>query len=221
MNQQNLITKSNFSIEPFHEASIPTKGYKSDGIERKKHLQAVCRLPIIDGEILEFGVFQGKTIKHLSGGFPDKTLWGFDSFEGLPEDWFLNVNDAVSTRPAGYFALNTLPEVPENVKLVKGFFDQSLPNWLKENPIKQISILHIDCDLYSSTKTVMNLLNPYIVNGTIIIFDEFYPWSGLEKYDLWEEGEYRAFKEWVEQYDRTFEIIYRNRHQQCSVRIVK
>jgi hypothetical protein len=221
MNQQNLITKNNFSIEPFHTASIPTKDFKSTGIERKKHLQSICKLPMIEGEILEFGVFQGKTIKHLSKGFPNKTLWGFDSFEGLPEDWFLNAGDIVSPRPAGYFALDNLPEVPVNVRLVKGFFDQSLPRWLRENPINQISILHIDCDLYSSTKTIFDLLNSYIVEGTIIVFDEFYPWSGMEKYDLWEQGEYRALKEWVEQYDRSFEVIYRNRHQQCSIRIVK
>lgn len=220
MIQQNLITKNNFSIEPFHSAPIPTKDYKSNGIERKKHLQAVCKLPIIDGEILEFGVYQGKTIKHIAAAFPGKMIYGFDSFQGLPEDWFLNAEDNISTRPAGYFALENLPEVPQNVKLIKGFFDQSLPKWLKENTIKQISILHIDCDLYSSTKTVFNFLNKYIVKGTIIIFDEFFPWSGVEKYDLWQEGEYKALKEWIENYDRGFETIYRNKHQQCSIRIL-
>jgi len=220
MIQQNLITKNNFSIEPFHSAPIPTKYYKSNGIERKKHLQAVCKLPIIDGEILEFGVYQGKTMKHIAAAFPDKMIYGFDSFQGLPEDWFLNAEDNISTRPAGYFALENLPEVPKNVKLIKGFFDQSLPKWLKENPVKQISILHIDCDLYSSTKTVFNFLNKYIVKGTIIIFDEFFPWSGVEKYDLWQEGEYKALKEWIANYDRGFETIYRNKHQQCSIRIL-
>lgn len=216
-----IINNTNYSIEPFHSAPVPTKAYKSDGIERKKHLQAVCRLSVIEGEILEFGVFQGKTITHLAGSFPNKILWGFDSFEGLPEDWFLNASDQVSTRPAGYFALDELPQVPNNVKLVKGFFDQSVPKWLNENPIKQISILHIDCDLYSSTKTIFNLLNSYIVEGTVIIFDEFYPWSGIEKYDLWAQGEFKALEEWVEKYDRKFEVIYRNRHQQCSIRILE
>jgi hypothetical protein len=215
------ISKSNFSIDMFHSAPIPTKAYKSDGIERKKHLQAICRLPIIDGEILEFGVFQGKTITHLASGFPNRKIWGFDSFEGLPEDWFLNSEDRISTRPAGYFALEKLPIVPNNVKLVKGFFHQSIPEWLEKNPIEQISLLHIDCDLYSSTKTVFDLLNRYIIEGTIIIFDEFYPWSGEEKYNLWKEGEFQALKEWVEKYNRTFEVIYRNRHQQCSIRILK
>ena len=221
MNQQNLITKHNFSIEPFHAAPIPTKDFKSTGIERKKHLQAVCKLPVIEGEILEFGVFQGKTIKHIANAFPNKIIWGFDSFEGLPEDWILNDNEDIPLRPAGYFALPELPEVPANVKLVKGFFDQSLPKWLKENPIQQISILHIDCDLYSSTATVFDLLNYFIKKDTIIIFDELYPWSGLEYYGLWEEGEYKALKEWVEKFDRHFEVIYRNKHQQCSIRIIK
>lgn len=216
-----IVNKKNFSIDFFHNAPIPTKTYKSNGIERKKHIQSVCKLSIIDGEILEFGVFQGKTITHIARAFPDKLIWGFDSFEGLPEDWLINSTDKESPRPAGYFALDDLPKVPENVKLVKGFFDQSLPQWLKENPIKQISILHVDCDLYSSTDTVFNYLNDFIVAGTIIIFDELYPWSGLEKYDLWEEGEWKALKEWIEKYDREFEVIYRNRHQQCSIRIVK
>lgn len=216
-----IINKKNFSIDFFHQAYIPTKLYKSNGIERTKHLRAVCKLPLIEGEILEFGVYQGNTIRKIAAQFPEKIIWGFDSFEGLPEDWKMNASDSVSPRPAGYFSLPNLPEVPNNVNLIKGFFDKSLPEWLINNPIKKISLLHIDCDLYSSTKTVFDLLNPYIVPETIIVFDEFYPWSGLEKYDLWEEGEYKALKEWIETYDREFEVIYRNRHQQCSIRIIK
>mgnify|MGYP003339266618 CR=1 FL=1 len=50
-----------------------------------------------------------------------------------------------------------------------------VPKWLEETDLKQISLLHVDSDLYSSAKIIFDNLNDYIVQGTIIVFDEFYP----------------------------------------------
>ena len=116
--------------------------------------------------------------------------------------------------------VETLPEVRKNVQLIKGFFDVSLPEWLRQAELKQISLLHVDSDLYSSAKIVFDNLNDYIVEGTIIVFDEFYPW-GRKRYETWAEHEYKAFCEWIETYHREFEILYRNNHQQCSIRVTK
>lgn len=72
------------------------------------------------GELhLEFGVFKGRSISHTAKRRPDQNFFGFDSFEGLPEAW---VRSPSSTYPAGYFGLEALPTVPNNVKLIKGFF---------------------------------------------------------------------------------------------------
>ena len=40
-----------------------------------------------NGLFLEFGVSAGRTVNYIASLVPDKTIYGFDSFEGLPEDW--------------------------------------------------------------------------------------------------------------------------------------
>ena len=206
-------------IDLFHNA---TQTNRTDDLdqERYDHLSAVCKLDLIEGDILEFGVYQGGTINFMAEQFPNQTLYGFDSFEGLPEDWKISFNEKFNKHKKGYFAVDNLPVVKNNVSLVKGFFDTSLPKWLTTNKINTIKILHIDSDLYSSAKIVFDNLNNFIVPGTVIVFDEFYPW-GRKRYETWEEHEYKALCEWVEKYNRTFEVVYRNNHQQCSIRITK
>lgn len=216
-----IYDKSNFNIDAFHNAKIIKKEFKSPGLDRKWHLYDAMEQCTIQGHILEFGVYMGKTIKHIAYQFPNQTIWGFDSFEGLPEDWIRTSNEEKApTRPKGYFALESLPEVDANVKLVKGFFNDSLPNWINENP-GPIKFLHVDCDLYSSTKEILTLLNSQIVPGTVIVFDEMYPWRLYHMYDKWAECEYKAVREWLNEFDRSFETLYRNRYQQCSIRVIK
>jgi hypothetical protein len=77
----------------------------------------------LTGIILEFGVFSGHTINIISSTRPDDTIYGFDSFAGLPEPWR-------SGFPKGAFAKNDPPPVNENVELVVGFFDRTLPTVL-------------------------------------------------------------------------------------------
>lgn len=170
---------------------------------------------------MEFGVWSGKTIRHIAAHWPNDIIWGFDSFEGLPEPWY--TNDA--THPShkkGCFSLASqdLPCYPDNVQLIKGWFDQTLPQWISEHQ-GSVSFLHIDCDLYSSTKTILQTLNDRIRPGTVIAFDEFYPWERSTPYSLWAEGEYRALGEWVQQHDRRFRVLWHSLHQQCSIQIVQ
>lgn len=213
----NIINKTNLSIEQFIQTPITNKG-KGAVEDRMNHLTYVLSKVSNLGSFLEFGVYAGATINLIADMFSNETIWGFDSFEGLPEDWVTTDNKLIM--PKGHFSVTNLPEVRNNVRLIKGWFDQSLPMWL-ENNTNNISFLHIDCDLYSSTKTVLNLLNPYIVRGTIISFDELYHFGNPKKYTKWEQGEFKALKEWVEAFDRSFEIISRNRHMQSSIRVLK
>jgi hypothetical protein len=218
-----MIDQTNFDIACFHDAPVVGKGFKSKGIDRKLHLRMCMPHVTMTGHVIEFGVFQGKTMRHIARHFHDRTCWGFDSFEGLPEPWFTQTTQDGASHPAGRFDLRLETQTPtfeQNVRLVKGWFKDTLPPWFDNNP-GPIAFMHVDCDLYSSTKTIFDFCNQRIVAGTVIAFDELYPWSEYDIYDRWAEGEYRALSEWLATYDRAFEVIGRSRHQQCSIRITR
>lgn len=212
-----IIDKSNISIEQFLNIPVSNKG-KGVIQDRENHLRYVLNFVKPNGLFLEFGVYNGSTINIISSVFHSNTVWGFDSFEGLPEDWITNDHELVWHK--GFFAVDTLPAVNANVRLVKGWFNQTLPNWIDENS-GDISFLHIDCDLYSSTSTVLNLLNDRIKTDTIIAFDEIYHFGNPKKYTKWNEGEYKALTEWVKKFDRKFKVISRNKHMQSAIQILK
>lgn len=214
-----IINKNTLSIDLFHN---PDKIFSSDDLDkcRTDNLKFAISQTSIVGSVLEFGVHSGSTVNLISDLLKEDIVFGFDSFEGLPEDWKISHNEKFNKHKKGYFAVDSLPKVNENVRLVKGFFDQSLKPWIEESHPEQIKFLHIDSDLYSSAIYVLKTLNRCIVSGTVIVFDEFYPW-GRKRYDTWEEHEYRALKEWVIEFDREFEIISRSSHQQCTIRITK
>ena len=136
----------------------------------------------IDGLILEFGVAHGTSIRRLASK-TDQFIHGFDSFKGLPESW--------AHLPKGAFNRNGhVPLAPDHVKFHVGLFDQTLPAFLikNEDPIK---FLNIDCDLYSSTKTIFDLIEGRIVSGTVIFFDEYLGFKD------WRNHEFKAFQEAV------------------------
>jgi len=216
-----IVDRHNFDIQVLHDAEGLGIPFKSRGQERKRHLYKCIPYAQLPGHVMEFGVYQGKTMFTIANHFPDQICWGFDSFVGLPEPWFTQDPDTPSHAP-GHFDLSQtgLPEYVPNVRLVKGWFHESIPPWLDANP-GDIRFLHVDCDLYSSSKTVLDLLNDRIRPGTVIVFDEMYPWADIQDYPLWEQGEYRALKEWVTERDRSFRTLFRNRHQQCSIEIVR
>lgn len=177
----------------------------------------------VPGHVMEFGVYRGKTMQHISEHFSQEICWGFDSFVGLPEAWHIRSGENAKSHPAGKFDMRLESEQPrfrDNVKLVAGWFRDSIPCWLQDNP-GTISFLHVDCDLYSSTVTVLDLLNQRIVPGTVIVFDEMYPWDDAEDYDLWHQGEYQALGEWLMAHDRAFRTLLRSRHQQCSIVVAR
>ncbi len=147
-----------------------------------------------DGLFLEFGVFQGESINFCSKLLKDKMVYGFDSFEGLPETWG-------GKEAKGHFDLQgKLPKVEKNVNLIKGWFNETLPEFLRENK-GDIAFLHIDCDLYLSTKTVLNLLAPRIKKGTVIVFDEYI------NYPNWQKHEFKAFQEFVKKNSAKYEYL--------------
>ncbi len=159
-------------------------------------LKYSLRNAIPGGLLLEFGVFEGKSINYISSIAPKEIVYGFDSFEGLPEYWRKGF-------PKGLFKLNELPPVKSNVKLIVGLFKDKLDYFLDNHP-KHISFIHMDADLYSSTKYVLCTLAKYdrLRVGTVIQFDEFY------NYPNWRiMGEYRAFNDFINEYNVEYEYL--------------
>jgi hypothetical protein len=213
-----IINKDNYSPSIIQQFKLLEGKVKRGYKDRLRHFLATLSLDMINGCILEFGVYKGETLKILSEFFVNEKVWGFDSFEGLPENWDIS-NSSNIMFPKGYFNVDKIPEFKTNVNLVRGYFENTLPLWIKHHQ-EPAKLIHIDCDLYSSTKDVLLNLNSIIVPGTIIIFDEFYPWNDYTSYDQWHLGEYKALNEWVLEYNRSFELIHRSGHQQCSIRIL-
>lgn len=157
------------------------------------------------GLYLEFGVYKGATI-NLIASVTKSAVHGFDSFEGLPEYW----RDG---HDKGVFRVAALPSVSSNVTLHKGWFTDTLPPFLDKQR-ESVRFLHVDCDLYSSTKTVFSSLADRLIPGTIIVFDEYFNYPG------WQDGEYKAFMEFVAA-GRQFEYLaYNCRSEQVAVRLL-
>src|SRR5690606_27292453 len=105
----------------------------------------------IAGLVLEFGAYRGASLRAIARRAA-QTVHGFDSFEGLPEDW-------TYYQKQGRFGLEGTPPAfaEQNIELHKGLFEATLPPFLERHP-GPARFVHIDCDLYSSTRTVLESL---------------------------------------------------------------
>ncbi|KAJ8601640.1 hypothetical protein CTAYLR_008922 [Chrysophaeum taylorii] len=135
-----------------------------------------------DGLVLEFGVYYGRSLRMLRDLMPHAELHGFDSFQGLPEPWD-------GREPAGSYS--TGGEVPDDVpgaRMHVGWFDRTLPPFLEAHR-GPISLVHLDCDLYSSTATVLSAIGPRLDPGAVLVFDDFLA------HPSWRNDQKRAFDE--------------------------
>lgn len=160
-----------------------------------------------DGMVLEFGVRFGNTIRQIAS-LVKTEIHGFDSFEGLPEVWHHEPKGSYTTK-------GEIPKVPTHVKLHIGWFKDTLPKFLdqQKGPVR---FVNVDCDIYSSTKTVLDLLAPRMVPGSVIVFDEY---IGNEH---WREDEFKAFQEAVVMYGWNYEYLcFSAFTKQVAVRITR
>jgi len=126
---------------------------------------------------LEFGVASGTSIKFIGKirNFltPSTSIFGFDWFFGLPDDW-------KGYFPRGTFSTNgSLPSFDDNINIVVGLFNQTLGPFLESSVNKhvRISFLNIDCDLYEPTLYILKLVVPFLRRGSIIHFHELVRWK--------------------------------------------
>ena len=162
----------------------------------------------VPGYWCEFGVREGRSLGWLIDQYPQQIIQAFDSWQGLPEDWNHGTGKVadMSCEP---------PEVPKHIELHKGWFKDTLPNWKQQNK-GPIAFLHMDADIYSSTKEVLMTLNDQIVSGTVITFDEFCNFRLSGKMSKWQDQEFLALIEWLDECQRKVSPLNRNWAYQAS-----
>jgi O-methyltransferase len=120
-------------------------------------------------QYLEFGVCGGTSfqwwVSHNTN--TESRFHGFDTFEGLPEDWGPYKKGDMGTN-------SQTPDIKdERVQFHQGLFQQTFPNFRAKISMHQKKVIHLDADLYSSTLYVLTSIAPYLQKGDIILFDEF------------------------------------------------
>lgn len=171
-------------------------------------LEHVAKM-VTDGFALEFGVGAGTSTRLLA---EHMSVVGFDSFQGLPEDWREGY-------PKGSFSSDfeeVVDTMPENVLLCPGLFVDTLVDWSRHPETwKPVGLVHIDCDLYSSTKTVLDNFGDKIqADKPAIVFDE---WFGYPDADQFEQ---RAWREFTYGRDISWRVLGHGHHEAWGIQIV-
>jgi O-methyltransferase len=122
---------------------------------------------------LEFGVASGQSFKwwlnHNTS--PQSRFYGFDTFEGLPENWGSFYKKGDMSHEIADLSLDD-----PRAGLIKGTFQQTLTGFcLQQTAVLHNlpKLIHLDADLFSSTIFVLSQLYPFLNRGDIILFDEF------------------------------------------------
>jgi len=144
------------------------------------------------GVVAEFGVSFGNSIRFIAS-LTDRRVYGFDSFEGLPEAWAKEPKGMYTTR-------GKVPEAPGNVEFRVGWFKDTLPSFAKQLA-EPLVFANVDCDLYSSTREVLETLGHLFPAGAVICFDEYLG------HETWQQDEYRAFQEFVARTGRSYRYL--------------
>ena len=139
----------------------------------------------LSGDIVECGVWKGAVLSYMAKVFSNRTVWAYDSFEGVPSNKDqTKYPDKYSSREIDWskccpelvadvaFLHQTLAKYEisnlDRIQIVKGWFKDTLPN-----ATQQIALLRVDGDLYSSTYEILEYLYPLVVKGGFVIFDDY------------------------------------------------
>jgi hypothetical protein len=156
----------------------------------------------VPGDYFEFGVWRANTfrfahrLKRKMG--PKMKMWAFDSFEGLPpiDDDKFNAftRGEYSCSETEFRAILRRNGVRQGeYEVVPGDYQDSLNEALHRRMSgTQAAIVWFDCDLYISTKPARDFLSRYLVEGTVVCFDDYYFYRGSP-----EQGEQRAIREFL------------------------
>ena len=130
----------------------------------------------------------------------EKHIWGFDSFEGLPET--KNDSNPIQYFPGAYSASENLFRDRlinagldmEKVTITKGWFNESLnKNTANALSLDKVAIAYIDCDIYESSVDVLEFITPFLQTGSVLVFDDWFRNKGITS-----TGVQGAVLEWLE-----------------------
>lgn len=149
----------------------------------------------IPGFVVEVGVFKGESLNYLAKKLPNQTIYGFDTFEGLPEVWRTG-------RPTGSYCSGDIEGLTfeSNCKLYQGLCGDTLPVF-KQEELANAKLIHIDCDLYQGAIDTLTILNDRIVSGTVILFDEYFNYPDLSLH------EFKAFQEFISETGKKYDYL--------------
>lgn len=155
----------------------------------------------VAGDICEFGTYNGFTAHLLSQLMKPlhQRMYLYDSWEGFPEitsidkyckeveDGLWKQGDCKVAEGVEGKIFDTINAViPGRLSMVKGFYTEQTP------VPEKIALLHIDCDLYTSTKMALKICAPKLTDGAVILFDDFNNNLASNQF-----GERRAFAETI------------------------
>ncbi len=186
-----------------------------------EHLLGMLDREGVDGAVVEFGVFSGSNLENLARSLErlgsGRELWGFDSFEGLPEPD--PVKDGgiwhAGQYAADYETVRAFCHVDERpwMRLVRGWFADTLAGEPARS-MGPVAYARLDGDLYQSAVECLDFLGPRLVDGAVLVFDDWV-------FD-WDIGEPRAFREWAPRNpDLRFEFLAMNLWNHLYLRVRK
>jgi O-methyltransferase len=163
-------------------------GYTMIGSRRARALRRLaraCDKEGVPGAVVDCGCFNGGSSVMMSSGAPDRAVWAFDSFEGLPEagprdpahahDW---VGELVASEEKVRDAFSRFAS-PERLHVIKGWFEDSFP--AAGSQIERIAILHADGDWYDSVKLTLETFEPRVSPGGFVVIDDYGAWEGARE----------------------------------------
>jgi predicted O-methyltransferase YrrM len=225
--QRDIVAADEFAIQNFpgviyqvlHHAATDSANYAIEKMQEammfsnREHLRKYCCNLIKKKKksvVVEFGVWSGNSINYFARELPRASVFGFDSFLGLNEDW------SGWNLSKGMFNLNGIsPLVEKNVIIYNGLYEDTIPEFVKNNNFENgIDLIHMDSDTYIPTIYALNTLNNLVRKGSIIIFDEYFG------YPNWRNHEYKAFRELVLQNSINYRYIAYSEHA-VAVEILK
>lgn len=172
----------------------------------------------ISGDFVECGTYKGGAAAMIASELgKGRKIWLYDSFEGMPDVTAKDGNEAanwvgecVASVDDVQRAMRTMNISNENITIRKGWFSDTFQQPTSE----KIAFLHIDADWYESVKIALETFYDKVVEGGVIVLDDFGHWEGCREafYDYCEEKKIRPLLERFEN-DQAFWFKGRNNNR--------
>lgn len=157
---------------------------------KKSNRQDLC--------FVECGVANGGALALMKSCASDNTvIYAFDSWDKMPNLTSEDENEQRALKHnfnnvKGKYIGRVFGKVPNvhktfrdlnvkinNVKLIKGYFEDTFPKNISK--IKNIAVLHIDVDFYKATQFCLESLYDKVISGGVVIVDDYNAYIGCKK----------------------------------------